>query len=110
MINKLTTTRFSPNGAGGASRATESPSPRVAVSANVDGDQIPAIWADVRAALRRRLGDVKFESWLSKLELVAEVNGEVLLAAASEHERTRIESDFGHFIQQAWDQADRDGR
>lgn len=121
MINKQTTTRFSPGSAGGASRAVESfsnessvadsgaatraPSPPLRA-----GNQIPAIWADVRAALRRRLGDVKFDSWLAKLELVAEVNGEVLLSAASEHERTRVESDFGHFIQQAWDQADRDGR
>jgi chromosomal replication initiator protein len=110
MINKLTTTRFSSNGAGGAPRAAESPSARTAAATGREGDQIPVIWADVRAALRRRLGDVKFDSWLSKLELVAEVNGEVLLAAASEHERTRIESDFGHFIQQAWSQADRDGR
>ena len=121
MINKQTTTRFSPGSAGGASRAVESfsnessvadsgaatraPSPPLRA-----GNQIPAIWADVRAALRRRLGDVKFDSWLAKLELVAEVNGEVLLSAASEHERTRVECDFGHFIQQAWDQADRDGR
>ena len=82
----------------------------VKASACREGVQIPVIWADVRDALRRRLGDVKFDSWLAKLELVAEVNGEVLISAASEHERTRVESDFGHFIQQAWDQADRDGR
>jgi len=63
-----------------------------------------------RALLRRRLGDVKFDSWLSGLELVAEVNGEILLFAASEHERARVETDFGHFIQQAWEQADRSGR
>jgi hypothetical protein len=116
MISKQSTTRFSPNGAGGASRGIE-PFPseqgapaRAASSAGRAGDQIPVIWADVRNALRRRLGDVKFDSWLARLELVAEVNGEVLLSAASEHERTRVEADFGHFIQQAWSQADRDGR
>jgi chromosomal replication initiator protein len=122
MISKQSTTRFSPNGGGGASRgrepfASETGAPARASApagreayAGREGDQIPVIWADVRAALRRRLGEVKFESWLAKLELVAEVNGEVLLSAASEHERTRVEADFGHFIQQAWDQADRDGR
>lgn len=122
MINKQSTTRFSPGGIGGTSRAIESFAGEPGASmrapsslgregpAGREGDQIPVIWADVRAALRRRLGDVKFDSWLSKLELVAEVNGEVLLSAASEHERTRVEADFGHFIQQAWDQADRDGR
>lgn len=110
MINKQSTTRFSPGGAGGASRAVESSSLRAPIPVGRDGDQIPVIWADVRASLRRRLGDVKFDSWLAKLELVAEVNGEVLLSAASEHERTRVEADFGHLIQQAWDQADGEGR
>ncbi len=32
--------------------------------------------ANVRDALRRRLGDLKFDAWIAPLELVAEVNGE----------------------------------
>jgi len=99
MINKQNTTRFAPAAAGGA--------PRLVAR---EDDQIPAIWSTVRASLRRRLGDVKFDSWLAGLDLVAEVNGEILLAAASEHERTRIEADFGHIIQLAWEAADRNGR
>jgi chromosomal replication initiator protein len=111
MMNKLTTTRFAPGGAGGASRSIEQ-AQAVKPSANIarEDDQTPAVWSAVRASLRRRLGDVKFDSWLAGLELVAEVNGEVLLAAGSEHERTRIEADFGHVIQQAWELADRHGR
>lgn len=109
MINKHNTTRFSPGGAGGAPRSVEQAS-RAAVSADSQRDQIPAIWETARELLRRRLGDVKFDSWLAGLELVAEVNGEILLSAASEHERARVEADYGHFIQQVWEQVDRNGR
>ena len=111
MINKQNTTRFSPGSAGGAPRAVDlTQAGRPSVSADAMQDQIPAIWEMARALLRRRLGDVKFDSWLSGLELVAEVNGEILVSAASEHERARVEADYGHFIQQAWEQADRNGR
>ncbi len=110
MINKQNTTRFASAG-GGASRSIEQgPANRPSQTIDREGDQIPAIWATVRASLRRRLGDVKFDSWLAALDLVAEVNGEILLAAASEHERSRIEADFGHIIQQAWEAADRNAR
>ncbi len=114
MINKQNTTRFSPGGAGGAPRAIDlgnaNPGNANKAAADTTQDQIPAIWETARALLRRRLGDVKFDSWLSGLELVAEVNGEILVSAASEHERARVEADYGHFIQQAWEQADRNGR
>lgn len=108
---KQTTTRFSPGSAGGAPRVVDLNSAgNAAASAGNTHEQIPAIWETARGLLRRRLGDVKFDSWLSGLALVAEVNGEILLSAASEHERARVEADYGHFIQQAWEQADRSGR
>lgn len=110
MINKQNTTRFAPAAAGGAPRIEQGQANRPAASHEREDDQIPAIWSTVRASLRRRLGDVKFDSWLAGLDLVAEVNGEILLAAGSEHERSRIEADFGHVIQQAWEVADRNGR
>jgi chromosomal replication initiator protein len=72
--------------------------------------EVPAVWAAVREALRRRLGDQKFDAWIARLDLVAEVNGEVLLAASDDYQRSRIDTDFGYIIQQAWDQADRNGR
>lgn len=117
MISKQNTTRYAPGGVGGASLGAES-ALRKPVSSGQGVEQasapvpaqIPAVWGAVRDALRRRLGDAKFDAWISRLELVAEVNGEVLLAAASEHERSRVDTDFGHLIQQAWDQADRGGR
>ncbi len=110
-MNKQNTTRFSPGGAGGAPRAVDLSQPgRASATAGTTDEQIPAIWETARALLRRRLGGAKFDTWLSGLELVAEVNGEILLSAASEHERARVEADYGHFIQQAWEQADRSGR
>ena len=63
MISKQSTTRFSANGGGGASRgrepfASETGAPARASApagrepyAGREGDQIPVIWADVRAAL-----------------------------------------------------------
>src|ERR1043165_9305568 len=70
----------------------------------------PSIWADVRAVLRRRLGDVKFDTWIAPLELVAEVNDEVLIAAPGEMERDRVNTQFSRDISHAWSQADRRGR
>ena len=118
MISKQTTTRFSPNGAGGAPLPVESGSAawKGAVSSGAssgseaDEAGAPAIWAGVREAVRRRLGDVKFDAWIAHLELVAEVNGEILISAPDEMERDRVRRDFGHLVQQAWTLADRRGR
>lgn len=99
MINNQNNSRFSHGGAGGASRFPAG-----------DDTGVPAIWAQVRDGLRRRLGDARFDSWIARLELIAEVDGEVLVAAASEMERDRVNANFGHLIQQEWKAADRAGR
>jgi len=113
MISKQNTTRFVSGGMGGAGRMAE-PSPVSRASAtnqfSDSNNEVPAVWAAVRETLRRRLGDQKFDAWIAKLDLVAEVNGEVLLAASDDYQRSRVDTDFGHIIQQAWDQADRNGR
>lgn len=70
----------------------------------------PAIWAQAREGLRRRLGEARFDNWIARLELIAEVNGEVLLAAPGELERDRVRAAFGHLIQQEWSRADERGR
>lgn len=114
MINKQTTTRYAPAAAGGPSRSAETASSTIAsapTSAAYAGDEgVPAIWAQVRDALRRRLGDGRFAAWLAHLELVAEVNDEILLSAAGELERDRVNHQFKRDIQHAWSQADRRGR
>ena len=114
MISKHNTTRFAPGGMGGAARNAEpssvsrTNSAKASVSDSVN--EVPAVWANVREALRRRLGDQKFDAWIAKLDLVAEVNGEILIAASDDYQRSRVDTEFGGVIQQAWDQADRNGR
>lgn len=114
MISKHNTTRFAPGGMGGAARNAEPSSVSRTNSAKPpgadSGNEVPAVWANVREALRRRLGDQKFDAWIAKLDLVAEVNGEILIAASDDYQRSRVDTEFGGIIQQAWDQADRNGR
>jgi chromosomal replication initiator protein len=110
MNNIQSSTRLSqggvsstPLGAGIARRGAVSGAGR-----SVTGEEpgVPAIWASVREALRRRLGEARFDNWIARLELVAEVNGEILVSAPGELERDRVRSNFGHLIQQIWDQTD----
>jgi chromosomal replication initiator protein len=77
-------------------------------SGGIGGDEpgVPLIWAGVRAMLRDRMGDQRFDNWIARLELIAEVNGDILVAAPGELERDRVRASFGHLIQQAWEQAD----
>jgi chromosomal replication initiator protein len=117
-MNKQNTTKFSHGGIGGAMSIRPVPSDAsparrglgdYSSGGSVGGGDEPgvgAIWANVRATLRRQLGDSRFDNWIAKLELVAEVNGEILVAAPGELERDRVRSNFGHLIQQAWKQAD----
>jgi len=65
-----------------------------------------SLWSDVRSSLRRQLGETRFDTWIAPLELVAEVDGEILIAAPGELERDRVRSNFGHILQQAWKSAD----
>src|SRR5690349_6850531 len=123
MINKTSTTRFAPASSGGLPRNNDSSSAarnsniatNKGLSSGGAADAVleegsPSIWADVRAVLRRRLGDVKFDTWIAPLELVAEVNDEVLIAAPGEMERDRVNTQFSRDIAHAWSQADRRGR
>ena len=112
MINKQNTTRYAPAGVGGSSRITESTSPirRPDTGAVEASTEIPAIWQSARDTLRRRVGDARFDTWIARLELVAEVNGEILVAAPGELEYDRVNREFIRDIQHAWAQADSRGR
>jgi chromosomal replication initiator protein len=72
--------------------------------------EIPAIWASARETLRRRVGDARFDAWIARLELIAEVNGEILVAAPGELEHDRVNREFIRDIQHAWALADTRGR
>lgn len=123
MINKQNTTRYASAAAGGALRAAEvipvggwaHTAGPVAGQSSLPGgdvpvDEIPAIWASARETLRRRLGDARFETWIARLELIAEVNGEILVAAPGELEYDRVNREFIRDLQHAWGQADPRGR
>jgi chromosomal replication initiator protein len=114
MINKQATTHYAPAAAGGLPHSAEIASsirPLNVGQVQDAGDEgVPAIWAEVRESLRRRLGDGRFDAWIAHLELVAEVNGEILLSAAGELERDRVNLQFKREIQHAWSLADRSNR
>ncbi|HEY7800949.1 MAG TPA: DnaA/Hda family protein [Hyphomonadaceae bacterium] len=111
MINKQTTTRFAPSGVGGSSRIAESTTPTRRQDTGVEASiEIPAIWQGARETLRRRVGDARFDTWIARLELIAEVNGEILIAAPGELEYDRVNREFIRDIQHAWSQADSRGR
>jgi chromosomal replication initiator protein len=108
MVSKHSTTRFAFEGSGGAlSRASLQ-----TLAANAAGDEcgVGAIWWNVRARLRDRLGDARFENWIARLELIAEVDGEILIASTTEVDRDRVNREFKHLIQQAWRELDGQGR
>ncbi|MEZ5939345.1 MAG: DnaA/Hda family protein [Hyphomonadaceae bacterium] len=110
MINKQTTSRFSFDASGNALNSA------VAGHSNSGGSGFggeqgaPEIWQAVREQLRGQLGDTRFDNWIARLQFVAEVDGEILISAASELERDRVNKDFAHLIQQAWSSADPAGR
>ena len=111
MINKHNTTRFAPDGVGGTSRTTELTTPARRPDASVEASvEIPAIWQSARETLRRRLGDARFDTWISRLELIAEVNGEILITAPGELEYDRVNREFIRDIQHAWGLSDSRGR
>lgn len=123
MINKQNTTRYAPTAVGGAPggalRTAEvmSLAPRVQAAVQIAAQsgtsaaetriaEIPSVWASVREALRRRLGEARFDTWIARLELIAEVNGEILVAAPGELEYDRVNREFIRDLQHAWGQAD----
>ena len=104
-------TRYSSGGAGSSGSSAVSGVAGAAQGRGAREDVgVGDIWRRARETLRAKLGEARFENWLAKLELVAEVDGEVLIAAVGELERDRVRSNFGHLIQQAWNDADPRGR
>jgi chromosomal replication initiator protein len=110
MINKLNTTRYAPAGVGGSSRITESTTPNRPDTGAELSVEIPAIWQTARETLRRRVGDARFDAWIARLDLIAEVNGEILITAPGELEYDRVNREFIRDIQHAWGLADARGR
>jgi chromosomal replication initiator protein len=113
-MTKHGVTRFSSGGVGGSIAGRGASVVRVeaggAPGRAAEEAGVADLWRQAREALRSKLGESRFENWLAKLELIAEVDGEVLLASPGELERDRVRSNFGHLIQQAWNEVDGRGR
>jgi hypothetical protein len=56
---------------------------RMAESQRADFERQSArvVWTDVRSSLKKSMKGVAYHKWIDRLDLVAEVDGEVLLAA-----------------------------
>lgn len=105
MIVRQNTTKFSHGAAGGSTRRPEaSPGSSQGVASAEIG--VPALWAGVRDRLRTALAGGVFDSWIAKLDLVAEVDGEILLAAPGAYDKGRIEANYLSQIQKLWNEAD----
>lgn len=76
---------------------------------SMDGsDYVPAraIWGSVLQQLGRNVSAAEYAKWLADLVLVAEVNGEILLAARDDLTRSRVEQDYLRLINTVWRRAD----
>ena len=77
---------------------------RMAESQGADFERQSArvVWTDVRSSLKKSIKGVAYHKWIDRLDLVAEVDGEVLLAAMDGLQAQRIESDYINIIKAAW--------
>ncbi|MGH1421331.1 MAG: DnaA ATPase domain-containing protein [Hyphomonas sp.] len=64
------------------------------------------IWADVLARLEATLNSVEFLRWISGLRLIAEVDGEILIAARDQLSYDRVTIEHRRQIQRFWRDAD----
>lgn len=68
--------------------------------------QGPAVWAVVKAQLKKQVSEDVYYKWLSDLRFVAEVDGAVLIAARRKYTYDRINQDHRQLIQRTWRRCD----
>ena len=61
-----------------------------------------AIWTRVLGDLSKILSDVDFDRWISDLRLIAEVDGEIVIAARDRLSFDRVSADHRFTIQRVW--------
>ncbi|MBB36639.1 MAG: chromosomal replication initiator protein DnaA [Hirschia sp.] len=66
----------------------------------------PALWLQVRTIVRQQIGAESFEKWIASIVFVAEVDGEILLAAGSSVECDRVNRDYKRVIEAVWRRLD----
>lgn len=75
-----------------------------------DGTTGQRIWEDVKAVLESRLPQEEFDRWIADLRLVAEVEGEILLAARDPVAMDRVSTRHLREIERLWAGMDPQGR
>ncbi len=68
------------------------------------------VWEDVQAVLKSRMPEEEFVRWIAELRLVAEVEGEMLLAAKDPVALDRVGRDYKREIERLWAGMDPLGR
>jgi chromosomal replication initiator protein len=69
-----------------------------------------AIWQATLADLKRRLSPADFDRYISGLKCIIEVDGEMILAAASSHTADRVNAEHKRIITRRWKAYDPRGR
>ena len=70
----------------------------------------PGIWAQVCDSMAQRVSAEDHARWIGDLRLIADVNGEVLVAARDRFSYDRVAADHMRALQRQWDQLDPLGR
>ena len=104
MIQKTSVTRFIDGAAGGSGSTSKSMGGREAAIGSDAG--APGIWMRVRRELRGFVGADSFDKWIAALVFVAEVDGDILLAAPTPLERDRVRNDHLKAIALHWRRLD----
>jgi len=68
------------------------------------------VWDDVQLVLASRIAPEEFDRWIAELRLVAEVDGEMLLAAKDRYALDRAETGYKREIERLWAAMDPLGR
>lgn len=66
------------------------------------GGGAPKVWRDVCDRLRHIVGPEDYGKWIADLRFIAEVDGEVLIAARDGFATARIDQDFKSHIKRTW--------
>ena len=69
-----------------------------------------ALWISVRDEIKTRVGTDAFNKWIAGVEFVAEVDGEIILAAHSAVDCERINRDYLRKMDSIWKSLDARGR
>lgn len=64
------------------------------------------IWNEAKGRLRSILGGSDYIKWIANLRIIAEVNGDVMIAAKTKYDHDRVVADHQRTIQRAWTACD----